>query len=404
MPEQIAERRYRLLLIATHPVQYSAPSFREMARHPRLEIEVAYCDMQGAEAGVDKDFGVEVKWDVPLLDGYSWTQEPNRARRPSLDHFFGLVNTALWRKIRKGRYDAVVIYTGYRFASFWIALSAAKLSGTPILFGTDATSLAPRSGKSWKAKVKKWLWPIYFRMADQVLVPSTTSRELLQSIGVPADRISMTPYSVDNSWWHARAAQVDRTRVRTEWNVPSSAVVILFCAKLQPWKRPHDLLRAFAKANSPNVFLVYAGDGPLLQDLKREAATLAVEDRVRCLGFVNQSQLPSLYKSSDLFVLPSEYEPFGVVVNEAMLCGCAVVVSDRVGARFDLVHPENGFVYPCGGVEALAALIQRAANDPAKLKQMGEASERMIQTWSLHENTEALIGALDCIYHRRANR
>jgi glycosyltransferase involved in cell wall biosynthesis len=399
----MTERRYRLLFIASHPVQYSAPSFREMARHPRLEIEVAYCSMQGAEAGVDKDFGVEVKWDIPLLDGYPWTLMSNRARRPSLDRFFGLVNAGLWRMIRKGRYDAIVIYTGYRFASFWIALIAAKFSGTPFLFGTDATSLAPRAGKPWKAKLKEWLWPIYFRMADQVLVPSTTARELLKSIGIPADRISMTPYSVDNPWWCAQAARVDRTQVRTEWNVPSSAVVILFCAKLQPWKRPHDLLRAFAKANAPDSFLVYAGDGPLLQELKREAATLSVEDRVRFLGFVNQSQLPSLYKSSDLFVLPSEYEPFGVVVNEAMLCGCAVAVSDRVGAGFDLVHLENGFVYPCGDVEALAALIRQAATDPAKLKQMGAASERIIQTWSLHENIEALIGGVDCIYRRRAN-
>ena len=408
MPEQTAERiparRYRVLFIATHPVQYSAPSFREMAKHPRLDIQVAYCSLRGAEPGVDKDFGVEVKWDVPLLDGYPWTQLPNRARRPSLDRFFGLVNTGLWRMIRKGHYDAVVIYTGYRFATYWIALAAAKFSGTPIFFGTDASTLAPRSGNNWKANVKKWLWPIYFRMADQVLVPSTAARELLQSIGIPPGRISMTPYSVDNSWWRAQAALVDRAEVRKQWGVPASAVVILFCAKLQPWKRPHDLLRAFAKANNRNSFLIYAGDGPLLQELKSEAAQLSVEDRVRFLGFVNQSQLPSIYKSSDLFVLPSDYEPFGVVVNESMLCGCAVVVSDRVGAGHDLVRPENGFVYSCGDVDALAALLAQLTTNPAKVKQMGEASERIMQTWSLRENTEALIGALDLIYQRKGGR
>jgi len=372
-----------------------------MARHARMDIQVAYCSMQGAESGVDKDFGVEVKWDVPLLDGYTWAHVPNRARRPSLDRFFGLVNTGLWRMIRKGHYDAVVIYAGYRFATYWIALAAAKFSGTPILFGTDASTLAPRSGKNWKVNVKKWLWPVYFGMADQVLVPSTAARELLQSIGIPAKRISMTPYSVDNSWWRAKAALVDRAQVRKEWDVPSSAAVILFCAKLQPWKRPHDLLRAFVKANNPNSFLIYAGDGPLLQELKSEAAQLSVEDRVRFLGFVNQSQLPSIYKSSDLFVLPSDYEPFGVVVNESMLCGCAVVVSDRVGAGRDLVRPENGFVYSCADVDALAGVLGQLTADPAKLKQMGEASERIMKTWSLRENTEALIGALDLIYQRK---
>ena len=66
--------------------------------------------------------------------------------------------------------------------------------------------------------------------------------------------------------------------------------------------------------------------------LQREAEELKVADRVRLLGFVNQSELPSVYRSSDVLVLPSEYEPFGVVVNEALLCGCVAAVSDRVGA------------------------------------------------------------------------
>ncbi len=391
----MAEHRYRLLFIATHAVQYASPAFREMARNPRMEIQVAYCSLQGAEAGVDKDFGVEVKWDVPLFDGYSWTQEPNRARNPSLNHFFGLVNTSLWSKIRKGHYDAVVIYTGYRCASFWIVLAAAKISGTPVLFGTDAISLAPRSGKSWKAKVKSLLWPMYFRLAQQVLAPSTAAREMLRSIGIPAQRIALTPYAVDNDRWSAQAALVDRAKVRAAWQVPLAATVILFSAKLQPWKRPLDLLRAFAEANNPNSFLVYAGDGPLLEELKREARQLGVEDRVRFLGFVNQSQLPSVYKSADLFVLPSEYEPFGVVVNEAMLCGCAIAVSDRVGAGPDLVHPENGFIFPCGDVQALATLIRAAVADPAKLAQMGAASAHFIKTWSLRENVQGLIDGLD---------
>jgi|SRR5882724_477438 len=389
------DRRYRVLLIATHPVQYSAPSFREMATRPRLDIEVAYCSMQGAQSAVDKDFGVEVKWDVPLLDGYRHTEVSNRATRPSLDRFFGLRNSGLWRMIGKGNYDAIVIYTGYRFASFWIALLAAKFTGTPVMFGTDATTLVPRSGKSWKTTLKKWVWPIYFRRADQVLAPSTATREMLLSIGIPANRIALTPYVVDNDRWRAQAALVDRAKVRAEWRVPLSANVILFCAKLQPWKRPQDLLRAFARANSLNIYLIYAGDGPLLEELKRETEQLGVNDRVRFLGFVNQSQLPSVYKSSDLFVLPSDYEPFGVVVNEAMLCGCAVAVSNRVGAAFDLVHPENGFVFPSGDVDALAALIDESVANPDRLRRMGELSSRRMESWSVRENVDAFLQSVE---------
>ncbi len=390
------DRRHRVLFIGTHAVQYASPVFRQMARDPRLDMQVAYCSLQGAkEGGVDPEFGREVKWDIPLLDGYPWTQVPNRSLRPGLGRFLGLVNTGLWKLIRKGRYDAVVFYLGYRYASFWIALTAAKLTGTRMFFATDASTIAARTGSAWRARAKKFFLPWLFRRADQIIVPSTPAREVVCSLGLSPDRVALTPYPVDNDWWLARATEVDRAAVRASWGVPESSVVILFCAKLQPWKRPQDLLSAFAQADASGAHLVFAGDGPLSAALESQAAQLGVRDRVHFLGFVNQSQLPAVYCASDLFVLPSDYEPFGVVVNEAMLCARAVAVSDRVGAGRDLVSPETGFVFPCGDVAALAAILREAASDAPKLKRMGEAGRKRMETWSIRENIDALVQALD---------
>jgi len=81
-------------------------------------------------------------------------------------------------------------------------------------------------------------------------------------------------------------------------NSPASRVV-LFCAKLQPWKRPLDVLEAFAKANVSDAYLVYAGDGPLRRVVEARALELGVVERLRMLGFVNQTQLPVVYGSSD---------------------------------------------------------------------------------------------------------
>jgi glycosyltransferase involved in cell wall biosynthesis len=390
------DRRYRVLFIATHAAQYASPLYRQMARDPRLEIQVAYCTLQGATSGgVDPDFGREVKWDVPLLDGYPWTQVPNRASRPGLGRFFGLINSGLWSMIRKGCFDAVVIYTGYRYASFWIALAAAKLSGSKLFFGTDAASIAARSGDPSRVRAKKIVWPWLFRLADQIIVPSSAARDAICSLGFSPDRVVLTPYAVDNNWWLARAAEVNRAEVRTSWGVPESSVIILFCAKLQPWKRPQDLLTAFARANVASAHLVFAGDGPMSTDLEAQAAQLGLRDRVHFLGFVNQSQLPAVYCASDLFVLPSDYEPFGVVVNEAMLCARAVAVSDRVGAGRDLVSPETGFVFPVGDVDALAAVLREANSNPQKLSRIGEAGRKRMESWSLRENVDALVQALD---------
>lgn len=397
-----AEPRYRVLLVSAHPVQYAAPIYRLLAKDPRVELQVAYCSMQGAKRHHDPDFGIEVKWDIPLLEGYSWLAMPNWSPFRRSGSFFKFVNPQVWRLIRSRRFDVVVLHTGYRCATFWIALCAAKYSKVAVLFGTDAHDLAPRDHKVWKARIKKKLWPYLFRLADVVIVPSSAGQLLMHSLGIPNGQVVVTPYSVNNEWWVEQSTRVNRSAVRARWGIPEDAVVILFSAKLQPWKRPLDLLRAFVHTGMPNAYLVFAGDGSLRPALESEVASSGVSERVRFLGFVNQSGLPEVYTASDILVLPSEYEPFGVVVNEAMLCGCCPVVSDRVGARFDLVREgETGFVFQAGDVESLTSILKTLVANPENVRRIGQAALARMAEWSPGMNVESLIRAVRCCTDRR---
>jgi len=63
--------RYRVLFVASHPVQYQAPVFRRLAAEPELDIHVVYCTLESAEPAHDPEFDATVQWDIPLLDGYS---------------------------------------------------------------------------------------------------------------------------------------------------------------------------------------------------------------------------------------------------------------------------------------------------------------------------------------------
>jgi len=146
MPDQ----RYRVLVLATHVVQYASPLYRALSSDPRLETLVAYCSLQGSEPGFDPEFGVQVQWDVPLLDGYKWVHVPNKSLRPRLGHFFGLWNPGLWKLIRKGNFDAVVIYTGYHRLN----------TPQPTLTGMDfvrehfaQTASLPSSDRAWSTYV-----------------------------------------------------------------------------------------------------------------------------------------------------------------------------------------------------------------------------------------------------------
>ena len=298
------------------------------------------------------------------------------------------------------RFDCCIVY-GHAYISFWLAIATAKLLGKPVLIGTDATSLQTTSGAnckiSLKAKLKRKLLPFFYnRVVDLVLVPSSASRRFICSLGVPEERVTVTPYVVDNERISNLVAHADRRKVRGQLQIPDDAAVVIFCAKFLPRKRPHDALKAFAAAEVPGSYLLMVGDGPLMEALKSEAAELGIADRVRFPGLIMYSRLPELYASSDVLVFPSEHEPFGLPVNEAMLCGIPAIVSDRVGAGYDLVEDgETGFVYPCGDVSALAKILSDVLPDRMLLKSMGEQASKRMASWSPAANAEATIRAVE---------
>ena len=130
--------------------------------------------------------------------------------------------------------------------------------------------------------------------------------------------------------------------------------------------------------------------------LESEAKTLGVADRVRFAGFVNQPELPALYRSADVMVLSSEYDACPVVVCEAMLCGCPVILSDKIRGRAELVRQaETGYFYPCGNVDALAALLREVLSDRDRLKRLSEAARQRMETWSPKENIEGHVQAVE---------
>lgn len=379
--------------MSAQPTQNAAP-LRMMAEDPRVEVLTAYCSLPDPKLFRDPEHLTRGAFDIPMLDGYRWIELRNYSPVPRLSRFYGLINLGLIKLV--ATHDCTIVY-GHSYLSFWIAIATAKLLGKPLLLTTDATYIESQYGRSWKAKIKRKLLPIlYNRVASLVLVPSSMSKRFICSLGVADDRVVITPYVVDNDYIAEAASRADRNRTREEWQIPADALVVLFCAKFLPRKRPQDALQSFARANAADSYLVMVGDGPLAESLREEAATLGIIDRVRFIGLVKYSRLPEVYLSSDVLVFPSEHEPYGLPVNEAMICGVPVIVSDRVGAGYDLVtEGETGFVYPSGDVDRLTEILCDVLSDREKLKRMGEAARQKMEKWSPRENAETTIKAVE---------
>jgi glycosyltransferase involved in cell wall biosynthesis len=141
--------------------------------------------------------------------------------------------------------------------------------------------------------------------------------------------------------------------------------------------------------------LLFLGDGVLRPAMESFVAEHGLGDAVRFAGFVNQRALPKLYGASDVFVLPSSYEPRGAVINEAMACGLPVVVTDRCGSIGDIVlDGDNAFIYPAGDARVLSRIMDRLVADDALRARMAVRSREIIGQWTFARGVEGVEAAL----------
>ena len=159
-----------------------------------------------------------------------------------------------------------------------------------------------------------------------------------------------------------------------------------------------DLLKAYSKILIEyQAALVFLGDGVLRSSL--EAFVKANNfHNVYFTGFKNQTEMPELYALADILVLPSEIEPWGLVVNEAMCFGLPIIVSDKVGAGGNLVKSGvNGFIYSAGNIESLVSVLKILLADKNKMLDFGKASKELIKKWSYEEGINGILACLKMI-------
>jgi glycosyltransferase involved in cell wall biosynthesis len=212
------------------------------------------------------------------------------------------------------------------------------------------------------------------------------------------------PYAVDNEFFRSRAsaARLNRGQLKRDLGLDPHRPVILFASKMEPRKRARKLLEAYIKLSrdgrtEPEPYLLLLGDGDERGSLERQAKQTGWSS-IKFLGFKNQTELPRYYDLCDVFVLVSEYEPWGLVVNEVLNAGKPVIVGDQVGSAPDLVRDgENGFVIRNGDVSALADRLAILTRDSALADGMGQRGLARISRWNFEADAIGLITALQSV-------
>jgi glycosyltransferase involved in cell wall biosynthesis len=392
-------QKARVAYFVSHPIQYQAPLLRRIALENDIDLQVFFFSDLSIRGYRDKGFGgVQVKWDIPLLDGYSYTFLPGFRNRDSLG-FATPVSYGVFSSLKGGGFDAVWVH-GYHTLNCLQAIVAAKVLHIPVILRAES-QLNDRVRTKTTLLAKRLFFPILRKAVGCVMPIGKPNAEYWQRyLGTEVPGFPM-PYAVDNTYFQTQAAEASAQRdaLRKELGLEAGHTIYLFASKLQTRKRCIDLVNAFLKLApasgvEPPAYLLIIGDGEERATIEGRIRESGVSN-IRMLGFRNQSELPRYFDLCDVFILPSVHEPWGLIVNEVMNAARAVVVSDDVGCHSDLVDDaKNGFVFPAQDVDALSAALRRFLEDRSLAQKMGDHGLKTIARYSFEEDIRGLRQAL----------
>ncbi|MEB3101061.1 1,4-alpha-glucan branching protein domain-containing protein [Ferviditalea candida] len=324
---------------------------------------------------------------LPLLtsgdtDFYHWTFEMNLAM---VDHL------VQWKE-HGGRIDLL-------HAHDWMVYHAAReikhSYGIPLVATIHATEWGRNQGNlhtDLQHKIHGIEWKLTYEARRVFVCSDYMKRELTNIFRLPEDKITIIPNGI--ALKQPLSATSSRPG-RLPW-FRAEEKVIFFIGRLVFEKGVQVLLESMPRvlAQVPNAKLVIAGEGPMKNELMHKAEHLG--DRVAFVGYVDNALKESLYASADLCVIPSLYEPFGIVALEAMKHRIPVVVSDVGGLAEIINHGKDGYKALPGHVESLSWHISELLLQPELGSLMAEAAYQKLQN---EYNWEIIASRMKDIFH-----
>lgn len=388
-------KKFKIAILVGNVSPNFATFFKMLAAHEKIDLMVYFCSDFGTKESFDPLFNRKILWDgPPLFEGYNYKILKNYPIQ-SLGKFFSYMNFAVIKEIFKNDYDAIIIHGYYGFTN-WLAFFTAWIKRTPIFFRGESHLLEQRP--LWRRIIKYPILKFLFKIVKVFLAIGKSNKEYFIFYGVPKEKIYLMPYFAENEYFvkHCSLFRKEKQKIKNELGIPQNFFVILYVAKLNHIKRPLDLLKAFEliRRYKENISLLLVGEGINRSDLENYVKDHGLKN-VLFLGFKNRSEIPKFYAIADVFVLPSERETWGLVINEAMSCSLPVITTEIVGANFDLVRAgENGFIYPVGNIDKLAGYIKVLIENESLRDKMGKCSFEMIKDWNMSRAIEVLLTAL----------
>ncbi len=278
--------------------------------------------------------------------------------------------------------------------SGWVALQLRALWSVPMVHMSHTLGYPKNAAAQqvWEQDPPRRLQVEYevLKHSDALVAESPASKQhMIQEYGVEPARIQLIPCGVDTTLFRPMSQQ----QARQALALPPAVPLLLFVGRLQPLKGLSTLLQALhlVRPSYPTVQALIVGggvdeddphEGEELARLRTLAAQLGVTSHVTFMKAQPQELLPPYYAAANVFVMPSHYESFGMVVLEAMACGIPVVASRVGGLASTVVHEQTGLLVPVGDASAFAEAIMRLFASPTLSTLCGHESVQRAQLYA----------------------
>lgn len=335
-----------------------------------IEVHVITNEMPGSPME-QNDEGVHVhrvRIESPAPNFHSWVLLMN--------HYFAKRAGRLAREV--GHFDLVHVHdwltlpSGAETKSYLGATMVSTLHS--LEFRRSGGIITPES-----KMVDSFEWWITFESAIVIVCSNSMKLDSIRQFNVPDEKVWIIPIGIDPN--NLNKAHPDRNIIRSRYGIGQDEKIILFVGRLTSQKGCEYLIRAIPfVARYHNVRLLIAGDGYMRGDLERTAASSGQPWRTKFLGFVPDSELTDLLLCADVMVIPSIYEPFGVVALEAMAAGVPVVASNVDGLAEIIIHEQNGILAFPKDSSSIAWGISRVLSDSTNSLRLVENAKKDLST------------------------
>ena len=263
---------------------------------------------------------------------------------------------------KKGEFDVI-------HAHDWLVAYAAKTLKNsydiPLVATIHATEAGRNSGihDETQRYINDTEWMLTYEASEVIVNSNFMKGDLQRLFGLPFEKINVVPNGINLTTYNG----VERDYEFRRQYAADNEKIILFMGRLVYEKGIQHLISAMPKilTGYHDAKLVIAGKGGMMEELKRQADSMGIGNKVYFTGYLNAKQVPKMYKAADVSVFPSTYEPFGIVALEAMLAGVPTVVSDVGGLNEIVTHGEDGMKSYAGNPNSLADSILELLYNPA---------------------------------------